>query len=442
MLKAPMTPPPSTSQTTSARRTRILFCCRTPLFGGGAVISLYRLLSRLDRERFEPMILAIESSTSDPYYQKFRDLDIEIIRLRDNDVVGITSEEEAEAQRRRHRGLKTRLSRVKQLLGPLKVFHDAWKWGTRFLREDWSRIDRVRRILEERDIDLLYLNDSFQSHRGDILAARRAGVRCLCHMRIFDRISFFDVRMLRSIDYLVSMSTAIEQHVKAKHAGAVGSVVFDGIDLNEYGGPFDCDAVRAEYGFGPDDFVVGNVGRLATWKGQHIFLQALARIAAKAPNLKGLIVGQTDPDHPEILDQLKAIAKEGGIEDRIVFTGFCLEPAALYASMDLNVHSAIRPEPFGLVVIETFAAGTPVVATRGGGPLDSVDEGVDGLLVPFKDPDAMGAAILEFYRDREKTRVMGQAGQNNARRRFSIERYVADMERIFDSLLEPVQSNR
>ena len=441
MTKAPITTSTSTSQTASARKTKILFCCRTPLFGGGAVVSLYRLLSRLDRERFEPTILAIETSARDPYYQKFRDLDIEIIQLRDNDAVGATSEEEAEARRRRHRGLKTRLSRVKQSLGPFKILHDAWKWGKRFLREDLTRVERVRQILEERDIDLLYLNDSFQSHRGDILAARKAGVRCLCHMRIFDRISFFDVRMLRSIDYLVSMSTAIEQHVKAKHPGAVGSVVFDGIDLKEYGGPFDCDAVRAEYGFGPGDFVVGNVGRLATWKGQHVFLRALARIAAKAPQLKGLIVGQPDSDHPEVLDELKAIAREGGIEDRVVFTGFCLEPAALYASMDLNVHSAIRPEPFGLVVIETFAAGTPVVATRGGGPLDSVDEGVDGLLVPFKDPDAMGAAILELYEDREKTRAMGRAGQENARRLFSIERYVAEMEEIFDSLVQP-QSKR
>lgn len=433
MTKTSMTP--AVPQTVSDPKTRILFCCRTPLVGGGAVVSLYRLLSRLDRTRYEPIILAHESSTSDPYYEKFRDLDIEIIRLRDNDAAGGTSREEMAARRRHRRGLKRKLSRIKQALGPLKIVHDAWKWGKSFLREDLSRVETVRKILVEREIDLLYLNDSFQEHRGDVLAARKAGVKCLCHTRIFDRIHFLDVRVLRSIDFFVHMSTAIEQHIKAKYPTAPGRVVFDGIDLREYGGPFDVVAVRGEYGFGPDDFVVGNVGRLVDWKGQHIFLRALGRIAAKTPHLKAVLVGQPDPDQAHVLDELKAIVAAEGLEDRVVFAGFCLEPAALYASMDLNVHSATRPEPFGLVVIETLGAGTPIVATRGGGPLDSVADGVDGLLVPFDDSDAMGAAILELYEDRERARAMGQAGQEKARRVFSVERYAAEMHEVFDSLV-------
>jgi glycosyltransferase involved in cell wall biosynthesis len=63
-----------------------------------------------------------------------------------------------------------------------------------------------------------------------------------------------------------------------------------------------------------------------------------------------------------------------------------------------------------------------------------VAEGVDGLLVPFDDPDAMGAAILELYQDRERTRTMGRAGQEKARRVFSVERYAAEMQEVFESL--------
>ena len=124
------------------------------------------------------------------------------------------------------------------------------------------------------------------------------------------------------------------------------------------------------------------------------------------------------------------------MEDRVVFAGFCLEVAPVLAAMDVNVHSSSQPEPFGIVVIEALASGKPIIATRAGGPLDSVQDKVDGLLVPLEDADAMAAALLELYQDRDKVAAMGAAGQAKAAEMFGVERYAQEMQNVFDGIVE------
>jgi hypothetical protein len=149
-------------------------------------------------------------------------------------------------------------------------------------------------------------------------------------------------------------------------------VVYDGLEMADSLYPYDVAEVRAELGLSSDDFVVGNVGRLVAWKGQDVFIHALAEIAHKVPNLKALIVGRPDRGKESYLDELKTLATACGLAQRVVFTGFRLDVPRLLAAMDVVVHSSSSPEPFGLVVIEGMAAGKPVVATRAGGPLDSL----------------------------------------------------------------------
>ena len=418
------------------KKTRILFDCSAPLVGGGAVVSLYRLLSRLDRERYEPLILVHEYNGEDAYLPKFAELDIEVIWLRKIEPDQLSSREQR-AKKKYQKGTLSRcLSAVKQAVPPLRAAHEAYKLRKRYANEELPRSLEIERVLREREVDLLYLNDSFRNHRGDVLGAKRAGVPSLCHTRVFDDIQPFDCKTLRQVDYFVHMSTAIEKHIQQSWPQAPGKVVYDGLDLEEYRKEYDVPGIRAGYGLEPNDFVIGNVGRLVEWKGQDVFIRALGKIAREAPDMKGLIVGCPDSGHECFLDELKALAKSEGVEDRVVFAGFCLEVAPVLSAVDVNVHSSSQPEPFGIVVIEALASGKPIIATRAGGPLDSVTDKVDGLLVPLEDSDAMAAALLELYQDRDKVAAMGSAGQAKAAEMFGVDRYAEEMQGVFDALVE------
>jgi glycosyltransferase involved in cell wall biosynthesis len=101
---------------------------------------------------------------------------------------------------------------------------------------------------------------------------------------------------------------------------------------------------------------------------------------------------------------------------------------------DVAVHSATEPEPFGRVVIEAMAAGVPIVATRGGGVLDIVEDGINGLLVPPADPAALADAIVSLATDRVRAQGLAQTGQRQVRERFTIQQQAAAIQDVYDAL--------
>lgn len=417
-------------------RARVLFITPGPLLGGGATVSLYRLIKHLDRQRYEPIVLGHECGPTDPYVIKLQELGVEVLCLRNSDRADTTSRQKLASNRRARSLWIESLAAWKRRHRPVEAAYSVWRTARYFLTVDLPRCLPIARILKDRQIKLVHLNNAVRTHRGGIMAARLVGVPCVCHVRVFNKFEAVDGPLLRSVDYFVYTSRALETHVQTRCPAAVGSVIYDGLELADYLRPYDVTEVRAEFGLSPDDFVIGNVGRLVGWKGQDVFIRALAEIAHEAHDLKALIVGQPDRGHEYYLDELKALAISCGLAQRMIFTGFRLDVPRLLAAMDVVVHSSSRPEPFGLVVIEGMAAGKPVIATQAGGPLDSIENGVDGLLVPLEDSKAMAQAILSLYKDRKKASAMGVKAREKALKQFTVQRFAAEIQEIFDFFLE------
>jgi len=416
-------------------RARVLFITPGPLLGGGATVSLYRLLKHMDRQRYEPIVLCHECGPTNPYVIKLKELGIKVLALR-NDGTGTSLERKPTSNRGARPLWVERLAAWKRRHRPVETAYGVWRTARHFLTTDLPRCLAIARILKEQQINLVHLNNAVRSHRGGIMAARLAGVPCVCHVRVFDKFEVVDGPLLRSVDYFVYMSRALETHVRARWPAAAGSVVYDGLELADYLCPYDVGKVRAEFGLSPNDFVVGNVGRLVAWKGQDVFIRALAEIAREAPYLKALIVGKPDRGQESYLGELKALVATCGLTERVIFTGFRLDVPRLLAAMDIVVHSSSRPEPFGIAVIEGMAAGKPVIATKAGGPLDNIEDGVNGLLVPLGDPQAMSQAILSLYKNRGRAAAMGAIARGKALRQFTVQRFAAEIQKIFDFLLE------
>ena len=161
-----------------------------------------------------------------------------------------------------------------------------------------------------------------------------------------------------------------------------------------------------------DEFIVGIVGRIEESKGQYLVIEALHKL--KELNIKALIVGL--PMEETYLDNLKSKVKDFGLENKVIFTGFTKEVNEHMQLFDVNI-LATPKETFGLVVIEAMANGICMIATNKAGPLEIIEDGVDGLLFE-RNSDDLANKIKMLYQDKELKSKLARAGKIKANTMF------------------------
>ena len=159
---------------------------------------------------------------------------------------------------------------------------------------------------------------------------------------------------------------------------------------------------------------IGMVGRLAPWKGQDVFLRAFARAAAGGDQ-RAVIIGSAIFGEDDYASALRGLAAELGVADRVEFRGFLHNVEAQLGDLDVLVHASVLAEPFGQVIVEGMAAGLPVIASDAGGAAEIVEDGVDGLLFPPGDVDALCDALTRLLLDAPLRQRLGEAGRRRAR---------------------------
>ncbi|MBW3577546.1 MAG: glycosyltransferase [Actinobacteria bacterium] len=167
------------------------------------------------------------------------------------------------------------------------------------------------------------------------------------------------------------------------------------------------------------------VSRLVPRKGIDDVIRALATL----PHTELLVAGgprREDLDRDPEIARLRAVAADASVRDRVAFLGRLErhDVPPLMRSADAVV-STPWYEPFGIVPVEAMACGVPVVATAVGGMIDTIRDGVTGLHVPPKDPDAIADAVRALLDDPGRRHTMGQAGVVRARVHYSWDR-IAD----------------
>ncbi|MEG3069665.1 MAG: glycosyltransferase family 4 protein [Candidatus Syntrophopropionicum ammoniitolerans] len=159
----------------------------------------------------------------------------------------------------------------------------------------------------------------------------------------------------------------------------------------------------------PDEKIIFYVGRLVKEKGVQILLDAAPEILANHPQTKFVIAGKGP-----YLDTLKQQAELLGIANRVYFTGYINDDVrnSLYSWSDVAVFPSLY-EPFGIVVLEAMAAGTPVVVSDCGGISETVRQGIDGLKVRTGNSHSLARNILTLLKKPE----LGEKLKENAYKR-------------------------
>ncbi len=186
-----------------------------------------------------------------------------------------------------------------------------------------------------------------------------------------------------------------------------------------------------------EPLAIGTTATLTPIKGQRHIVEAAAILSAEFPRLRVILAGAPSADHPDFPDELRRLAIELGIGERLELTGFVSDVAGVLARMTVFVNATYRDERgFGWeglsgAMLEASWVGLPVVATAGGGTPEGLIDGETGTLVPEADPQAMAEAIAPYLRDPALARAAGEAGARFARARFAPE--VASA-RLFEAL--------
>ena len=161
--------------------------------------------------------------------------------------------------------------------------------------------------------------------------------------------------------------------------------------------------------------LIGIVCRLQRWKGVHVFLAAAAQVARSHPEVNFVVVGGAHALEPEYPKALAEQVQTLGLSEKAFFAGYQADSALWMQALDVVVHASVQAEPFGMVVIEALALGKLVIASKAGGPLEVVEEGVDGLLTEPGNVPALAAALNQVLEAHSTHPAMQKAARQKAR---------------------------
>jgi len=350
---------------------------------GGAQEHVYGLVSRIDRERYDVSVIALSAGSG--------------------------------------------ARKIARLGVPVLVIEN---------RDDDRVVELVAEYIAATCADIVH-NHMYRAEivgtRAALLAGERIGrrpyiVSTVHSSRVRSPEDRANVRALTpAMDRLIAVSESMVRKIADERAGlAPVSLIYNGVDLDRYEHQEPCCTLREEYGMAPNAQIVGVVARLEPEKGHPTLLEAWPAVLRSCPDAYLLIVGEGSQR-----EALERQANDLRIGHRVVFTGRRDDIPAVTAALDVAVLPSYR-EAQGLTILEAMALTRPVVASNVGGIPEMIQDGVTGLLVPPRDPDALAVAIVRLLRDHPLADMLARAGHDLVHDRFCIQLMVRAIEAIYD----------
>lgn len=257
----------------------------------------------------------------------------------------------------------------------------------------------IARVVRQVRPDVVHTN-SMKSHLLAIPAVVLTRTPLVWHLRDILHVGWLARVFARLAARVPACVVCISHAVEAPLARAASrgrtAVVYNGIHPAK---PSEDEVatMRERLSGSPPGPLVGIVGQIAHWKGQDVVIEAAAQLVAGHPTLRVAIVGAClfPENEREFEERVRARSVGAALAGHVVWTGAVTPIEPVMAALDVLVHASRLPEPFGRVIIEAMAQGTPVITTSiGAGP--ELVTARTGRLVPPDDPSALATAIHEL----------------------------------------------
>jgi glycosyltransferase involved in cell wall biosynthesis len=359
------------------------------IFGAERVI--LGLGKALDRERFDVTLLCMRraSGVSEPLIEKAREMELRVFTV---DVRG---------------------------------------------KFDRAALAAIRRIFLTEKVSLFHSHD-FKSDFYGRLASWGLGIKRVstAHGSTRDSLSkraylFFNERIVyKTFDRIIAVSVELERQLQAKGlSGNRVSLVQNGLDLDSLTQTFEPFPAAPPLDMRDGHILFSVIGRLYPDKGHRYFLEALARVRQKHPEVKALLVGD-GPARPEIEEHVRRL----GLEQAVCLLGVRSDMGHIYSYTDCLVISSLR-EGLPYVLLEAMAMGVPVLATRVGEIPNLIKDGENGLLVPPGDVEALAAGMERYLEAGDRRVLWAERGKELVRRNYSVEAMASKVGSIYAALL-------
>ncbi len=210
-------------------------------------------------------------------------------------------------------------------------------------------------------------------------------------------------------------------------------VIYGGVDLEKYSSNLGQkrEKIKKEFNITEQDKVVGVIADLEPRKGVEYFLDAIPLILRKIPNIKVFLVGDGS-----LKNNLQNMSKMLRISNNILFTGTRNDVDAIISVLDVSVLPSLWGEGLSASLLESMAAGKPIVATDIGGTTEIIEDGKNGFVVPPRDSAALAEAILRVLRSEELGQKLGVEGRKIVNSKFDTKLRVKKELELYEQYIQ------
>jgi glycosyltransferase involved in cell wall biosynthesis len=323
---------------------------------------------------------------------------------------------------------------------PAQIYRIRKLYGIRAMKE----MVRLSLYLKQHRIDIMHAYN-FYANVFAVPAARLAGVPVvLASCR--DTGACWTVRQRRVNKFVCQFADGVIVNAEAIKSALIAegyaaeriTVIHNGILCHALKSSAEKKAIRLSLNVPADGPLIGVVARIARIKGIEYFVQAARVVLDRIPNSHFLVMGDTrlELDYREELNHLTARL---GLQHRLSFTGFRLDVPELLPALTVSVLPSIGGEGLSNSLLESMAAGVPVVTTHTAGNPEVVVDGVTGLLVPPKDPTELARALCRLVETPDLAAAMGRAGRERVLDYFGNDLMLEKTQRVYQDLLAQVR---
>lgn len=261
-----------------------------------------------------------------------------------------------------------------------------------------------------KDIPIVVLAKKFSKRKPKIIQTR--------HMTMTRfKNDFYHKFLYKNIDMIICITKALEEQIKKfipKKIRPKTKLLYLGANeikiLSEKEIKLFKDELKVK-----DSFMIGLIGRINEFKGQHLLIEAMKILREKNLNIRSFIIGHAMSE--EYLLKLKQKVKDYDLEEQISFVGFTKEPYKFMQACDIVLMTS-KNETFGLVTIEAMKARTAVIGTNSGGVLEIIDDEKTGLFFENENYEDLALKIEKLYNNSELKQKLAKAGQEKANEYF------------------------
>ncbi|MEZ5591627.1 MAG: glycosyltransferase [Gammaproteobacteria bacterium] len=187
--------------------------------------------------------------------------------------------------------------------------------------------------------------------------------------------------------------------------------------------------LRREFGFDTDQFVVGTIGRFDPIKNFPLLIHSLAQASQTLPQLRALLIG-----NGPVFKEVRQLIGELGLANRILLTGYRDDAKKLIKCLDLFVLSSFS-EGTSMALLESIAAGVPVVVTAVGGNPEIVLKEQTGWVVPSDSTEELTTAIVDAAVNSAKGQYFSVAAKHRFEDHFTFAKMIERYDALYQSML-------